>query len=89
MFYFNKSMLGFLKFFNQLTLYSNKLSDYLSRYPLYLQTAHSNKLSNYLSRYPLYLQTAHSNAGFNVCDYNLLHNYFLHMFENSEDNLPQ
>ena len=31
------------------------------------------------------LQTAHSNARINVCDFNLLHNYFLHMFESSED----
>ena len=31
------------------------------------------------------LQTAHSNARVNVCDFNLLHNYFLHMFETSEE----
>ena len=35
------------------------------------------------------LQTAHSNARINVCDFNLLHNYFLHMFEKSEDIPPQ
>ena len=34
------------------------------------------------------LQTAHSNARVNVCDYNLLHNYFLHMFETSEETNP-
>ncbi len=34
------------------------------------------------------LQTAHSNARINVCDYNLLHNYFLHMFEKSEETQP-
>ena len=31
------------------------------------------------------LQTAHSNARMDVCDYNILHNYFLNMFENSEN----
>ena len=31
------------------------------------------------------IQTAHSNARINVCDFNILHNYFLHMFETSED----
>ena len=31
------------------------------------------------------IQTAHSNARINVCDFNLLHNYFLHMFETSEE----
>ena len=34
------------------------------------------------------LQTAHSNARINVCDFNLLHNYFLHMFETSEETNP-
>ena len=34
------------------------------------------------------LQTAHSNARVNVCDFNLLHNYFLHMFETSEETNP-
>ena len=34
------------------------------------------------------LQTAHSNARINVCDFNLLHNYFLHMFESSEETNP-
>ena len=34
------------------------------------------------------LQTAHSNARINVCDFNLLHNYFLHMFESSEETHP-
>ena len=34
------------------------------------------------------LQTAHSNARINVCDFNLLHNYFLHMYETSEETNP-
>merc|ERR1712098_728530 len=34
------------------------------------------------------IQTAHSNARVNVCDFNLLHNYFLHMFETSEETNP-
>ena len=34
------------------------------------------------------IQTAHSNARVNVCDFNLLHNYFLHMFESSEETNP-
>ena len=55
------------------------------------QHNNSNKAGNMASAAAMAsaeLQTAHSNARINVCDFNLLHNYFLHMFETSEETNP-